>query len=277
MEKTAKILVPILSLMLVLAIGCAKKPPIITSINPNTGPSGGGTQITITGENFKEGANVTIAGIAVKNLTISPDKKQATAVTPGGPPGAQQVIATNLKAKKPSEPSTFTYEALKVTSTVPADGTQVPVYPRLTQASATFSQDLQPGTEAMSIADVTGTSSYDATTKTLTFTASASLKTNSTYTVTVSGAKDMAGNVMPDYTFSFTIEAVEKVAWYTVQEGDTLPIIAAMPEIYEDEEQWGYIFRANQDEFVSDDGKHGNDAITDRYNLKPGMVLYIPH
>ena len=64
--------------------------------------------------------------------------------------------------------------------------------------------------------------------------------------------------------------------WYTVQEGDTLPIIAAKPEVYEDEGKWKMIYSANQDEFVTGDGKHGNDAIMDYKNLKPGMELYIP-
>ena len=86
----------------------------------------------------------------------------------------------------------------------------------------------------------------------------------------------MAGNTMDAYSFGFSTEEAVRVDWYTVQEGDTLPIVAARPDVYEDETKWKLILEANQDEFVSEDGKHGNDIILDRKNLIPGMVLYIP-
>jgi nucleoid-associated protein YgaU len=276
MTKATKALVPILLSLLLLVIGCAKKPPTITNISPNSGPSGGGTKITITGENFKEGATLTIAGKPVKDISIDPEGTRVTATTPGGPPGSQQVIAKNLKAKEDSAPATFTYDGLKVVSTEPADGAQVPWYPRLTQASATLSQPIEAGSASISIGGVTGEVSYDASTRTATFIASEPLPTGASHSVTVSGAKDAAGNVMSDYTFGFSIEEAVQVDWYTVQEGDTLPIIAAKPEVYEDEVKWKLILEANQDEFVSEDGKHGNDIILDRKNLIPGMVLYIP-
>lgn len=276
MAKVVKALVPILLSVLLLAIGCAKKPPTITSVSPSSGPSGGGTSITITGENFKEGAQVTIAGKPVKNMSIDPEGKRVTATTPGGPPGRQNVVATNLKAKEPSTPASFTYEELKVVSTVPADGSQEPWYPRITQASAKLSQPVQTGSASISISGVTGEVSYDESTQTVTFTAGEPLKTGASHAVTVSGAKDMAGNTIDPYTFNFSIEEAVKVEWYTVQEGDTLPIIAAKPEVYEDESKWKLILDVNQDEFVSEDGKHGNDIILDYKNLKPGMDLYIP-
>ncbi len=276
MAKMTKALVPILLCLLLLAMGCAKKPPTLTGISPNRGPSGGGTRVTITGDKFKEGAEVTIAGKPLQNMTINPEGTSVTGTTPGGPPGAQQVIATNLKAKEPSTPLTFTYEALTVVSTVPADGAEVPWTPEAMQASATLSQDIQSGSASISIGGIMGQVSYDASTKTVTFTAEGPLKTGQSYEVTVSGAKDMAGNVMSDYKFGFSVEQVDKVDWYTVQEGDTLPIIAAKPQIYEDESKWMLIYEANQDEYVSEDGKHGNDAILDYKNLIPGMELYIP-
>jgi nucleoid-associated protein YgaU len=276
MTKAAKALVPILSCLLIFVVGCARKPPTITSISPSSGPSGGGTQVTIRGENFKEGAEVTIAGSKLKNMVISEDKTTVTGVTPGGPPGRQSVIATNLKAKEPSAPSYFTYEALKVVSTDPSDGAQLEWYPRVSQASAKLSQPIQTGSVSMSIEDTTGQVSYDPSTQTVTFMADEPLKTGVTHQVTVSNAKDMAGNTMDAYSFSFSIQEAVRVTWYTVQEGDTLPTIAAKPEVYEDESKWMMIYRANQDEYLSEDGKNGNDAILDYKNLTPGMTLYIP-
>ncbi len=278
MTRIVKILVPIFVIMLLLlTVGCAKKPPIMTSISPNSGPTGGGTQITIIGEKFKVGATVSIGGKPLLNMSINPEGTQVTGTTPGGPPGPQQVIATNLKAKEPSLPLTFNYEELKIVSVTPADGTELPIEPRVNQVSATFSQDIDPASVSITMPEVTGQSAYDQATKTVTFTADKVFKTGASFTATVSGAKDMAGNIMPDYSFSFTTQKpLEKVEWYTVQPGDTLPIIAAKPEVYEDENQWILIYRANQEEFISSDGKHGNDIINDRKKLIPGMTLYIP-
>ena len=279
MAKTMKVLVPIFLSLLMLTVGCAKKPPTLGSINPSSGITGGGTQVTIKiaaeGKKFKEGDTVTIGDKSLKNMSISEDGTTVTGITPGDTPGAKQVIATNLKAKEKSNALSFTYEGLKVVSTVPADGAELPWVQRDTQASVTFSQDIQSGSAKISIDGVTGSAS-DTSSKAVTFTADALLRTASSYTVKVSGAKDAAGNVIADYTFSFSIGAAEKVDWYTVQEGDTLPLIAAKPEVYEDESQWMVIYEINQDEYVSEDGQHGSDAILDYKNLTPGMELYIP-
>ena len=153
--------------------------------------------------------------------------------------------------------------------------------PRTTQASATLSQEIQSGTASISLSGVAGSASYDASSKTATFTADVPLRTASSYTVTVSGAKDKVGNVIAEYTFGFSIGAAEKVDWYTIQEADiqgadTLRVISAKPEIYEDGEKWMDIYEVNQDEYLSEDGQHGNDVILDYKNLKPGMELYIP-
>ncbi len=240
MAKMTKTLVPIFLVLLLLAVGCAKKPPTLGTIRPNSGISGGGDKVTITiaekGKKFKEGAEVKIGGVLLKNLAISADGTSVTGVTPGGPAGSKQVIATNLKAKEASAALTFTYVGLSVTNTVPADGAALPWMPRTTQASATFSQSTS--SASIAIDGVVGSSSYDASSKTVTFTAGASLRTTQSYTVTVSGAKDAAGNVLADYKFGFSIGEPEKIDWYTVVDGDTLPIIAAKPEIYEDESQW---------------------------------------
>jgi hypothetical protein len=277
MTRIVKILVPIFVLMLLMVIGCAKKPPIMTGITPNSGPTGGGTQFRIAGENFKVGATVTIGGKPLLNMSINTEGTQVTGTTPGSTPGPKQVISTNLKAKEPSLPLTFNYEELRVVNTTPIDGTELPIDPRVNQVSASFSQDIDPTSVSISMPEIAGQSNYDQATKTVTFTAEKVFKTGTSFTATVSGAKDMAGNVMPDLTFGFSIQKPqEKVEWYTVQEGDTLEIIAAKPEVYEDENQANFIFLANQDEFVSPDGKHGNDVINDRRRLKPGMTLYIP-
>ena len=46
--------------------------PTVQSISPNTGPSGGGTAVTITGTNFRTGAKVAIGGPLATNVVVGP-------------------------------------------------------------------------------------------------------------------------------------------------------------------------------------------------------------
>src|SRR5439155_23469802 len=67
--------------------------PGITSINPTSGPSGGGTSVTITGTNFITGATVNFGTTAATSvLVISPTS--ITAVSPATlTPGQIDVLA----------------------------------------------------------------------------------------------------------------------------------------------------------------------------------------
>lgn len=57
---------------------------------------------------------------------------------------------------------------------------------------------------------------------------------------------------------------VQPVARHTVKRGETLPQIAALPEVYGDSSLWPLIYKANRDQI-------GNPAV-----LWPGQVLRIP-
>ena len=64
-----------------------KGPPIfIASVKPISGPSSGGTAITITGTNFAQGAVVKIDGVLATDVVVVSSTK-ITAVTPAGFPG----------------------------------------------------------------------------------------------------------------------------------------------------------------------------------------------
>ena len=96
-----------------------------------------------------------------------------------------------------------------LTDRQPAAGaTNVPV---ATGVSATFSEPVQPTTIALIVSGpagaVTGTSNYDPATRIQNFTPTASLATSTTYTVSVSGTKDTAGNVMQPVSWTFTTAA----------------------------------------------------------------------
>jgi len=87
--------------------------PTVTGVTPSSGPTAGGTKITITGTGFVTGATVTIGGIAATVVTVV-NTTSIIATTPAGTAGAQSVIVTT-----PGGPGTltngFTYE---VTPTV---------------------------------------------------------------------------------------------------------------------------------------------------------------
>jgi hypothetical protein len=269
MKKTKYIvLISILGLLLAWMMGgCAgcKKTPVLLSISPTSGPETGGTAITLTGEDFKEGATVTVGGNAATNVTVV-SKTEMSAVTPPGSVGSVDVVVRNLDVEPASEPQTFTYTDATpptVTSTTPADGDS-PDYTDPVDAGvaigATFSEPIQPGSITMTVAmetlpdalitasgDILGTVNYDSDTA-ISFTPSVNMKAARRYTVRISGAKDVAGNEMSGtHTFSFELKTPKRiVGWYTGKEGETLKSIADRPDIYDDESKWEKIVRDTQ-------------------------------
>jgi formylglycine-generating enzyme required for sulfatase activity len=67
--------------------------PTLTSITPTSGPTTGGTQITLTGTNLSGATSVTVGGVAATSVTlVSPTT--VTAITPAGTAGAKSVSVT---------------------------------------------------------------------------------------------------------------------------------------------------------------------------------------
>lgn len=94
-----------------------------------------------------------------------------------------------------------------VTAQVPSPGAAS--VSTTTTVMATFSEPVQASTIAMELRDpadnvVAGATSYDAPSRTATFTPSAQLADATTYTAAVSGAQDIAGNTMTAVSWSFT-------------------------------------------------------------------------
>lgn len=96
-----------------------------------------------------------------------------------------------------------------VAAAVPASGaTGVSV---TSTVSATFSKPVQPATIGFVVKDpannpVPGSTSYNASTRTTTFTPTSALAFSTVYTATVSGARDLNGNQMVPYSWSFTTQ-----------------------------------------------------------------------
>src|SRR5262249_14777195 len=95
-----------------------------------------------------------------------------------------------------------------VTAVSPANGTALPSLNA--PITVTFSEDVQASSISLVVKDssnnvVAGNLSYNGTTRIVTFTPSSPLLSLRTYTVTVSGVKDLSGNTLAaPYTWSFT-------------------------------------------------------------------------
>jgi hypothetical protein len=99
--------------------------PTVSGIVPTSGPTAGGTSITITGTNFVRGATVSIGGALATGVNWV-EATSITAVTPAGTAGAKDVMVTNPDSQTGTLANGFTYisPAPTVTSLVPNTGGQ---------------------------------------------------------------------------------------------------------------------------------------------------------
>ncbi len=99
--------------------------PTLTSVSPTSGPTTGGTTITLTGTNFVSGATVRVGGVAATNVVFS-SATRVTARTPAGTAGARDVRITNPNGQSATRTGAFTYTAtsgaLTATSVSPLSG-----------------------------------------------------------------------------------------------------------------------------------------------------------
>lgn len=84
------------------------QPPQVSSLNPNSGPTTGGTSVTIAGTNFQSSATVKFGGVAATNVTVG-SSTTISATTPAHAAGAVDVLVTNPDAQSGTLPNGFTY------------------------------------------------------------------------------------------------------------------------------------------------------------------------
>jgi hypothetical protein len=82
--------------------------PTVTSVSPNSGPTGGGTRVTLTGMNFLSGATVTFGGAAATSVVVL-SATQISAVTPPHRSGGVNIVVTNPGGQLGTLASGFTY------------------------------------------------------------------------------------------------------------------------------------------------------------------------
>jgi hypothetical protein len=100
--------------------------PTISNISPSTGPTTGGTSITITGTGFQSGASVKIGALAATDVNMV-SATSITARTPLGPATEQlsvDVVITNPDSTKATATGGFTYTVppLAIFSVTPNSG-----------------------------------------------------------------------------------------------------------------------------------------------------------
>ena len=79
----------------------------VTYVNSSSGPSSGGTNITISGTEFTGASGATVGGAACTNFAVTSDST-ITCTTPAGTPGTASVVVTNGGIST-SPNSLFTY------------------------------------------------------------------------------------------------------------------------------------------------------------------------
>jgi glucose/arabinose dehydrogenase len=84
--------------------------PTVTSINPTTGVTTGGTTVTITGTGFLAGATVSFGGTAATGVALV-NSTTITASTPAHAAGAVNVVVTNTDTKSGTLTNGYTYTA----------------------------------------------------------------------------------------------------------------------------------------------------------------------
>ena len=84
--------------------------PAITAVSPSSGPTAGGTPVTITGSGFIAGATVSIGGVAATSVVVA-SATSITAVTGAHAAGPVDVAVTNPGGAPGTLPAGYTYVA----------------------------------------------------------------------------------------------------------------------------------------------------------------------
>jgi hypothetical protein len=82
--------------------------PVLTSITPNSGPATGGTQVTLSGNNFVSGASVKFGGTAATGVTVV-NSTSLMATTPAHVAATVNVDVTNPDGQSATLPNGYTY------------------------------------------------------------------------------------------------------------------------------------------------------------------------
>ena len=92
--------------------------PVLTGVSPDHGPASGGTVVTLSGTNFKDGASVTFGGAVSETVTVD-SSTQITCTTPAHFPETVDVVVTNPDAQSGTLLNGFTYQSETASLSLP--------------------------------------------------------------------------------------------------------------------------------------------------------------
>ena len=111
----------------------ASPAPTVSSVSPTSGPTTGGTTVTISGTSFQAGASATVGGVALTGVTVTSTTISGT--TGAHPAGVVSVVVTNPDTQSASCTCTYSYMAVPVISNVRTS-------PNPTTATVTWTTDV---------------------------------------------------------------------------------------------------------------------------------------
>jgi IPT/TIG domain-containing protein/FG-GAP repeat protein len=86
--------------------------PLLTAVSPAEGPTGGGTEVTISGSNFGEAIAVEFGSVAARSFTVNAEGTSITAIAPEEAAGTVHVTVRSPNATSAtSESDLFTFVA----------------------------------------------------------------------------------------------------------------------------------------------------------------------
>jgi methionine-rich copper-binding protein CopC len=209
-------------------------PPTVTARTPAPGATGVAMGTTVTGTFSESVQSSTISfvltnpsGTSVTASTSYADSTRVVTLTPAAPLAPSTTYTATLSGAKDlagnamSAPVSWTFTTVAADVTPPTVTAQSPAAGSTgvavgTTVSATFSESVQAATISFVLRDPSGAAvgaqpiSYVDSTRTATLQPTSPLRSSTTYTATVSGARDQAGNVMSgSSTWTFTTAAAD--------------------------------------------------------------------
>jgi len=167
----------------------------VSSVAPSSGPTAGGTAVTITGANFVAGVTVNVGGSTATGVSVV-NNTTITATTPTHAAGAVDVMVTNADAQSGTLSSGFTYTvpAPTVASVAPSSGPIVGG----TAVTITGANFVTGATVSLGASAATNVSVVNSTTITATTPAHAA----GAVSVTVTNADAQSGTLASGFTYS---------------------------------------------------------------------------
>ena len=182
----------------------AQNLPTVTSVTPLTGPTSGGTAITITGTNFVAGATVTLGSTAATNITVV-NSTTITASTPAGTAGTANLTVTNPGGQSGTLSNAFMYALPPptVASVTPVSGSTTGG----TAITITGTNFVAGATVSLGGSAATGVTVVNSTTITATTPAGSA----GTVNVTVTNPGGQSGALSNAFTYNLTAPTVSNV------------------------------------------------------------------